>query len=98
MLPLLEPFCCPSFDHAIATSIGTITGAVQIIRGREVTGSRGLVESNRFISLFAFAIVAFGSSGFGMLMVNHVGASVYEKVKTKTHNDIVVFFIVTSSC
>ena len=47
--------------------------------------------------MFAFAIVAFGSFGFGMLMVNRVGASVYEKVKTKAHIDIVAFFIVMSS-
>jgi len=53
--------------------------------------------SNKFISLFAIAIVMFGSSSFGTLMVNRVGASVYEKVKTKTHIDIVAFLIVMSS-
>ena len=53
--------------------------------------------SNKFISLFAFAIVTFGSSSFGMLVVNRVGASVYEGVKRKSHNDIVVFLVVMSS-
>jgi len=53
--------------------------------------------NNRFIWLFAFAIVAFGISGFRTLMVNRVGASVYEKVKTKSHIDIVAFLVVVSS-
>jgi len=53
--------------------------------------------SNRFFSLFAFVTVAFGSSSFGTLMVNRVEASVYEKVKTKSHIDIIAFFTVMSS-
>ena len=53
--------------------------------------------SNRFISFFAFVTTAFGSSSFRTLMVNRVEASVYEKVKIKTHVDIVAFFIVMSS-
>ena len=52
--------------------------------------------NNRFFTLFAFVIVA-GSSSFRTLMVNRVGASVYEKVETKTHIDIVAFLVVMSS-
>jgi len=52
--------------------------------------------SNRFIPLFAIAIVALGSSKFRTLMVNRVEASVYEKVKTRTHVDIVAFLVVMS--
>jgi len=53
--------------------------------------------SNRFIPLFAIVIVAFGGSKFRTLMVNRVEASVYEKVKTKTHVGIVAFLVVMSS-
>jgi len=53
--------------------------------------------SNRIIPLFAIVIAAFGSSKFRTLMVNRIEASVYEKVKTKTHVDIVAFLVVMSS-